>query len=161
MAEVYGTAWLEDARDRIVALMTALKATMATGYDPTFSYVYEHHGVADIRLNSISVGIASQPEDLPLWSGQHTSFYHIEFSVRVHTGYAGDNILIDDQKNARLLNSIIEKLQTNRALAVAALPTAHYRMNEITGTAIAETFGLTTGGEVTFIVTIPVEYTQE
>ena len=155
MTEVYGTAWLEDARDRIVALMTALKASMATGYDPTFSYVYEHHGVADKRLNSVSVGIASQPEDIPLWSGQHTSFYHIEFSVRVHTAYAGDNILIDDQKNARLLNSVIEKLQINRDLE------DNYRIYEIAGATVAEDFGLTTGGEVTFIVTIPVEYTQE
>jgi hypothetical protein len=161
MAEVYGTPWLEDARDRVVALMTALKTTMASGYDPTFSYVYESHSVADIRLNSVSVGIASQPEDLPLWSGQHTSFYHIEFSLRVHTAYAGDNILIDDQKNARLLNSVIEKLQTNRALEIEELPTANYRMHEITGVTVAETFGLTTGGEVTFIVTIPVEYSQE
>ena len=155
MAEVCGTAWIETARDKVVALMDALMATMATGYDPTFSYVYEKHGTADIRLNAVSVGIASQPEDRPLWSGQHTSFWFIEFSIRVHTAYAGDNILIDDQKNSRLLNSVIEKLQANRNLE------DNYRIHEITGANPALEFGLTTGGEVTFIVTVPIEYTQE
>jgi len=163
LAEVYGTAWLENARDGISDLMDELKTSLASGYDPIFSHVYQKHGTSDIVVPAVTIGISAQPEDRPLWAQQHTSYFYIEFSIRVHTAYKGDNILIDDQKNARLINSIINKLQANRQLEIAALPSTdqNYRIDEITGASFADEFDTTTGGEVRFIVTVPVQYTQE
>ena len=155
MAEVYGEAFLETVRDKLVALMTALKTTMAAGYDPTFSYVYETHDVAKLQLNAVSVAGGDSYEDQPLWSGEHTSRHMVEFTIRVHTNYADDNVGIDDQKNARLLNSIITKLLTNLDMG------DYYRFEGITELKVAEDFGMTTGGELTCVVSVSIEYTQE
>lgn len=155
MTEVFGEAFLETARDKLVALMNALKTTMASGYDPTFSYVYERHNVAKLQLNAVSVGGGDSVEDEPMWSGQHTAFWYVEFTIRVHTAYADDNVGIDDRENARLLNSILNKLQVNLDLSDG------YRIREITSLKITEEFGMTTGGELTCVVSVPIEYTQE
>jgi len=115
MAEVYLTSWLETARDKLKALLDALKTTMASGYDPTFGYVYEYHNVANLQLNAVTIGLDTvEAETEGMSSSGDVVQYLMAFTLRVHTAYQGG--IMDDQKNARLLNSIANKLKANRSL---------------------------------------------
>ena len=154
MAEVYGTAFLETGRDKLYALMDALKTSMATGYDPTFSYLYAKHNVANLVLNAVTIDFEdATPEN------QIASDYHIKnimtFSIRVHTAYGGG--IADGEKNARLLNSIINKVKANINLDDG------YRVEVVTDYKANEYFeeSDTIGGSVMVAVSKFVEYTQE
>lgn len=113
--DVFGTQWLDDARDKLVARLNALKTTMSTGYDPTFSFVHERHVVPDLKLNAVSVGIqdASQEE----FGGASTGVswtYNMKFTVRIHVAYSDE--IMDDQMVGRLINSIVNQLRAQQDL---------------------------------------------
>ena len=147
MSEVYSTAWLETARDKIVAQLNTLKTTMASGYDPTFSYVYDYHNVAKLQLNAVSVAIdVVNPDTVSVGSSGLGVLYPMEFTLRVHTAYSGE--IMDGVKNARLLNSIINYLMEHKELGDG------YRMFLITDITTNEEFAesATLGGECKVIV---------
>lgn len=156
MAEIYGTTWIETARDKLVAHFNALKTTMATGYTPTFSFVYEKHDTAKLELNAVSIGLESaDSQNVGAGGSDKAVDYMMEFTVRVHTDYI-DGIQ-DGQKNERLLNSVINKLKDNLDLG------GQYRVDEITNITptLEFTESGTLGGQFNVLVTIAVAHTQE
>lgn len=156
MAEVYGTSWLETARDKLKALLDELNTSMASGYDPTFSYVYEYHNVAYLQLNAVTVGLAdAQSETAGMGASGDAVQYEMYFSVRVHTAYDGGTM--DEQKNARLLNSITNKLKANRVLG------SDYFVRDVGDERSAETFSesATLGGELTVKIEKNIIHDQE
>ena len=156
MAEVFGTAYIEVAGDYLYALVDALKTTMASGYDPTFSYVYRKHNEV-MSLNAVSVDLdeAVDSEDEGFGSSSQQVLYHLVFTIRVHTDYV-DGVM-DRQKNGRLLNSIINKLKANKALG------SSYFIYSVTDIRAAETFeeSATLGGQITVTVTKAIQHSQE
>jgi hypothetical protein len=156
MPEVYGEAWIETARDELVTLLNALRTTMATGYDPTFSYVHARHTVAKLLLNAVTIDLGSHEEGDISWATDVANRYMMTFTVRVHTAYADE--ASDGQKQARLINSIINKLKDNYGLVGDA-----YHIEEITDISVNETFAEsdTVGGSLSVVVSVNVEHTQE
>jgi hypothetical protein len=61
--EVYDESNIETARDKLVTILNALKTTMASGYDPTFSYVYDGHNIGDLDLNAVTVDFLAYAPD--------------------------------------------------------------------------------------------------
>lgn len=157
MAEVFGTDWIEAASDKLVALMEALKTTMVAGYDPTFSYVYTGHTVANLRLNAVTVELQDyEPSEVQGYgAGSLSMMVNVTFTIRVHTDYAGG--VMDTVKNSRLLNSIANKLLKNNALGsdyfVRALRDIRARL-EFEESA-------TYGGELAVVIEHPILFTQE
>jgi hypothetical protein len=157
MAEIYGTGFAEAARDAIVALLNTLKTTMASGYDPTYSYVYGYHGVAKLQLNAITVGIMgieTEPSVLSVGTGPSTR-YNIELGLRVHTDYAGG--AVEGQKIERLMNSAHNKVMANITI------TSGYNVSEVTSWSVGEEFveSATIGGEIIYNIMANVTHTQE
>lgn len=113
MADVYGTYQIiDDAKDKIVAAMTSLKTAMASGYDPTFSYIYSHHKPAQLELNAVSVEFETiERRDSGGGAPGVVFAYYMSFSIRVHTGYEGG--FIDNVTISQLLNSIDNYLSTH------------------------------------------------
>jgi len=156
MAEIYDNTFVETARDKIVALLNALKTTMASGYDPTFSYVYDGHVVANLQLNAVSVDLDSlEASDEESYQGDPGCLWIAAFSVRVHTDYADGHS--DGVKQARLLMSITNKFRKNRDLG------DNYRLQDIGASIVNQEFSqsATLGGECTVEVAGMVQYTQE
>lgn len=155
MPNVYttgGQATFETGRDAIVSLIDELKQSMlgAGDYNPAISFVYERHNVADLRLNAVSVSLASMESVVPNTSLPNTQSIFsmiLNYSVRVHTAY--DDGVRDDQKAQRLIDSIINKLATNKH----ALPSGFY-LNQFTSADLGQRFeeSGTIGGEL--IVTL-------
>ena len=156
MAEIYGQTWSETARDLLVALMRELKDTLASGYDPTFSYVYERHNEV-MSLPAVSIDIADAVDSIYEARSVTNAIvaYYIPFSVRVHIDYA-DGVQ-DGQKTTRLLNSVVNKLEGNRTLQ------ASYYVDEVKAMRALAEFSEsdTLGGEVTVIVQILINHSQE
>lgn len=157
MAEVYGTtAFVEDGRDKIKALLDTLVTAMATGYDPTLSYVYDGHHTADIRLNAATVDFVDAE-----WSEEGVDaanravgiLWSLTYSVRVHVAYVGG--IQDDVKTGRLLNSVANKLLANRSLDDG------YGIDEVSNFVVGEEFPHTKGGYLAVVVHKYVEHTQE
>ena len=160
MAEIYPNSdtFLESANDEIYAELNALKTSMATGYDPTFSYLYQRHTTAKLQLNAVSIELDSceySPEAIS--SAGTTGMWLMLFTIRVHTDYAGEGANVDTQKNARLLNSIINKLFANLDLGNG------YWIHSCGSISPSETWddSATTGGQVEIIVRKVVTHTQE
>lgn len=155
MTEVYGTAFIETARDYLVALLEALKTSMAA-YSPTFSYVYEKHNQADLRLNAVSVGLA-QADSSPFGAGGGgvANEYAMVFAVRVHTAYSDG--FSDNQAVERLLNSLVNKFQANYRLG------DNYRISAIGDLTTGDSFeeSATKGGKMLVTVTTAAATTQE
>jgi len=160
MAETYGEAWIETARDKIVALLSALKTTMASGYDPTFQAVHERHTVARLLYNTIAAAVTIDLESViesdkeQEQTSTHTGYF-IKFSIRVHTNYSDE--YSDGQKQARLLNSIGNKLKANYNLG------DNYRMYDIDDLVVNQTFPETdtVGGAMNVIVFVVMGHIQE
>lgn len=114
-SDVFGTQWLDDARDKLVARLNLLKTTMSSGYDPTFSFVHERHVIPDLKLNAVSVGI--EGGDQEEFGGAATGVswtYNLVFSIRIHAAYLDE--IMDDQKVGRLVNSIVNQLRAQQDL---------------------------------------------
>ncbi len=154
MAEVYGTAWTETAKDKVKVHLDALLTSM-TGDTPTFSYTYDRHNVADIDLNAVTVSaIGFESEQIGVSAGSMVR-YTIELLIRVHTAYAGGRPAPDD--NIKLLNSIANKLHDNESLA------DNYRVVGMTDTEANEEFeeSGTLGGSMTAEISFITTHTQE
>lgn len=154
--DVYGDQWLDDALDSLITRIEALKTTMATGYDPTFSNVYARHTVPDLELNAVTVSAATVDTDE--FSGSQagiSTLYGMNFSVRVHTGYEDD--FFDDQDVGRLINSLINKLKAKLKLATGV------HIVDISDISTDETFAESEsrGGEFTVTVRKAVTHAQE
>jgi hypothetical protein len=155
MAEVYGEAWIETARDKLYNLLNALKTTMASGYDPTFSYLYDRHHVAKLLLNAVTIDLESVDETDQQWTSSTVTRYLLTFSIRVHTAYSdGYN---DGQKQARLLGSIVNKLKANYDLGDS------YHLVGIGDMSVNESFSETDtlGGQVSVTISVNIQHTQE
>lgn len=152
MAEVYGQPWLETARDKVIALMDALVVSMASGYDPKLSYVYDRHNTAALRVNSVSVNLDSVDGD---HLGVNRYDYLIAMSLRVHTDYEGG--VVDGLAIARLMNSVINKLHNNYDLGDG------YKMQGVTEILNNQIFtdSATIGGEIKAQILISIQHTQE
>ena len=155
MAEVYGTAWIETARDKIKALLDALITDMSSGYDPKISYVYEGHDTAKIQFNALTLEFEEMPrEERVGWTSTGSLIvYPLLFSVRVHTAEVGD--MEDAVKISRLLNSVINKLQPNANLG------DNYRIQSVYELSGAQEFAesSTIGGELKIEIHIHVTHT--
>jgi hypothetical protein len=114
MAEVYGASCIETAADKLYDLIVALKDTMATGYDPTFSYVHQKHNMICTGLNAVTIELESATlESTGVSSSGKANQAQMTFTIRVHTDYQGIGAVRDAQKNWRLLNSILNKISAN------------------------------------------------
>lgn len=155
MAETYGEGWIETARDKLYDLLNALKTTMASGYDPTFTYLYRRHTVADLRLNAVTIDLAEGTPSGESWETDVANRYLLNFSIRVHTDY--DDGYSDGEKQARLVNSIVNKLKANYNLG------GSYLLNNISDLSVNQTFSEshTFGGQVVAIVEVNIAHTQE
>jgi len=154
--DVYGTQWLDTARDKLVARIETLKTTMATGYSPTFGNVYARHKVPDLVLNAVSVGIADfQGEHFADGASGANIQYLVTFTVRVHTAYSDE--LVDDQEVGRLVNSLINHLRNKLNLA------DEFRIFGISGANVNAEFteSESKGAEFAVVVGIVVRHTQE
>ena len=118
MGEVWGAeATFELARDRLKAQLDALILAMVTdGTDPALNYAYDHHIVANLQLNAVTIEMADlETEYMGVGAPSGVNLkYIIPFEIHVHTAY--ENGQMDTVKNMRLLNSIDNYLNVNRDL---------------------------------------------
>jgi len=156
MAEVFGTAFIETGNDKLKAVIDALITTMATDYDPAISYVYQSHNRAYILLNAVTIDFENA-EQMLVCAGNVSAptEYLLNYSIRVHTAYNGG--VMDGQKNARLLNSIVNKLKVNFDLG------DDYKFWAFNDMDPRMTFdeSPTVGGQVIVTLKTGVRYTQE
>ena len=155
MAEIFGQAWTETAKDKVKVLLDALLATMAAGYDPTFSYTYDRHNVADLDLNAVTVS-ALDFETEPIGAGTNPLTNHmIRLSIRVHTAYNGG--VEKSDTNIKLLNSIANKLLNNENLL------NNYRVEQILDVEATKEFeeSGSLGGELIAIISFIETHIQE
>lgn len=157
MPEVHGTAYVETAKDKLVALFVALQATMMTNDTiPRISAVHESHVIAALLVDSVTVQLANMEDDPQFFGASKTAIqYRMEFMVRVHTSYRGAAMKAD--RTARLLNSVANKLRDNVDLADG------YFLEGITDFSTAEEFddSATVGGQFRCLIIKSVTHTQE
>jgi hypothetical protein len=153
--DVYGEQWLDGARDKIVGRLTALMATMATGYTPTFTSVHQRHRIPDLVPNAVSVGVTDVRQDHFADSASGASIqYKVTFSVRVHTAFSDE--IADDQEVGRLINSIVNDLRSHLNLGDG------FRIFDISGADTDATFAESEsrGGTFDVVVGLAVRHTQ-
>lgn len=161
MAEIYPSDadnFIEGANDELYAEMNALKTSMATGYDPTFSYLYQRHTTAKLQLNAVSIELTGCEYIPEAVGGAGTvGLWLMAFTIRVHTDYIGMQANADTQKSGRLLNSVINKLFANLDLG------SGYWIHSCANILPNETWedSGTRGGQVEIIVRKAVTHTQE
>ena len=159
MAEITGNDIFEVARDALVTRVTALIAAQASaGDDPAFSYVYERHDVAKLQLNGCTVALerARTNEQRTVGDRGLGWMWEMLFTVRVHTSYLPHGIR-DDQKVARLLNSLVNKFQTKIS------PGDDLHIDAVQDVMVGEEFdeSETYGGQLTVQVALWVRQVQE
>jgi len=155
MAEIYGTAALfEDARDKLIARLNALKTIMASGYNPTFSYVYDGHVQAKLQLNAVSVALEAATREQQGAGTAPIFDYLIALSIRVHTAYVGG--FNDTVKNVRLLNSIDNDLSAHLDLG------GGYLIKEISDYEVGADWpdSATMGGQMTVTILRTIDHAQ-
>lgn len=153
--DTYGPEWQDDARDKLVARLNALKVIMASTYDPTFSFVHSKHNVPDLFLNSVTVGLADV-ESEPFGGGTGVSVkYTNEFTVRIHTAYEDE--IADDQDVSRLVNGMINYIQEKQNLGDGFRVLDVFDIN--TDSEFDES--ASRGGQFTVSITKSVVHTQE
>ena len=106
LKRVYGVNIYDELRDKLVDHMNELRVEMASGYETVFSYVYDHHRMANLQLNSVSVDIEEADVEETL-GGAVTSSLNaviVVASIRAHVAY--DNGFLDSRDSTRLVQSI-------------------------------------------------------
>ncbi len=154
MPEVFGTAWVEIAGDFLYDLMVALKDTMQTAgtYTPEINYVYRKHDEV-MLMNAVSVDLVGV-ESEPISTGAVIGItYKPQYSIRIHTDYIGG--VVDGHTISRLLNSVVNKLDTNISLS------DDYKIDDVSGIVSDQRFeeSYTVGGQV--LVTVQITISQE
>lgn len=156
MASYYGTTdSIDGLRTLFATHLDTLKTAMASGYDPTFSHIYNYHIVAPLRLNAVTIGIGTGlTADMYGMDGGVGHEYVIPVELRVHTGYIGDTK--DEQKIARLLQSLDNYFNTNKSLG------SNYELMRTISIEPNTTFNdsYTIGGSITFEVKIFINHLQ-
>ena len=154
MADVYGTQFADDARDKLTTLMDALIVSVASD-DPKLGYVYDRHRVARLQLNAVSVDIDGVESEYPAVEDGPRPEWQLTFSFRIHTGYEGD--VVDGRTTMRLMEGVANKLMANQDLE------DNYRMARIVSIEnhLDFTESATVGGEVIALITVDVCYTQD
>jgi len=156
MANYYGTTdSIDGLRTLFATHLNTLMTAMATGYDPTFSYIYNYHVVAPLRLNAVTVGIgAGLTADMYGMDNGVGHEYDIPVELRVHTGYVGDTM--DEQKIARLIQSLDNYFNKNKSLG------SNYELMRTISIEPNRTFSesYTVGGSITFEVKLFVNHVQ-
>ncbi len=154
LTDVYGTSdWLYTAHQYLYAKLQTMITDIAA-LNPRISYAYDKHNVAELKTNAVTVGLDTAGDELGgLESGvfvRHTANY----SVRVHTGYAGEQL--DDKESMMLINTVSAYLHRYHKLA------ANYRIREFSGYSARESFeeSATIGGQFIVRVEIPELHTQ-
>ena len=155
MPDVWGTQFADDARDKIVTLMEALKVQMATGYDPTFSYVYDSHATALLRLNAVTVEIIESEATFMGVDDGPSLDWAMAVSCRIHTAYQGDRF--NERDTHRLAESVANKLESNLK------QTDNYRIEHVVSIQNQQEFAesVTIGAEVICLMKIYTCYPQE
>lgn len=115
LTDVYGTSdWIYNAHQYLYVKLQAMLTDIAA-LNPRVSYAHDKHNLAELKNNAVSVGLESADDELGgLESGvfvRHTA----TFSVRVHTGYAGEQL--DDKETMMLLNTVSAYLHRYHKLA--------------------------------------------
>lgn len=153
-SSVYGTGYIETAKDKVVALCTTLLTTMAA-YDPTFTSVHDHHNVANLALNAVTVDCDStDPEIEAVGSAGLSVEYPCILTIRVHTGYVGT--FVDTNQAAALVCGVANYLQEHKALG------DNYRMLQINQITINNFFeeSQTYGGQISAVVNTYIRHEQ-
>jgi hypothetical protein len=164
MAVVYGTSYIEATRQFLYARLGELVTAMATGYDPTFTEVHDTHTVADIQLSAITIGLeraeAADGADAIGTTGIVAN-HRMIYTIRVHTDFAGG--LHDEKRQARLLESIENKLRARLTLASATQPRSQIQVWQVGQAMTKQIFeeSATIGGALVIEVRAVVEHTQE
>ena len=151
--DIYGEDFLDTAKNKIITELTALKTSMVSD-DPTFSYIYEKHATAKLQLNAVSIELDSvEPTDE--FANDYNVRYDLNYSIKVHTAYAGG--YNDSRVNARLLNSILNKLKGNKDLG------DHYRLANISEVIPDEEYedSATLGGSLLATVQVVITHDEE
>lgn len=114
MAEIHGVVKvLEEARDKLAALLNNLKTAMTTDLDdPRPAAVYDSHETLVTSFPAFSVDIIGL-KALHKEAGFHAYPIRLACQVRVHTDCDYDGVFIDTVKVKRLINSIDNYLKTN------------------------------------------------
>lgn len=164
MTTVFGTSWLETARQLLVARLQELLTTMSTGYDPTITAVYDSHTVAGMALNSVSIGLdRSDRIDGSSAVGVTgiDAAHGIAFSIRVHTDYSGG--LHNELTQARLLESIENKLRLRLNLNTSGTKISRFEIESVGPLVTRQEFAesATIGGALLVQIWVVVEHTQE
>ncbi len=164
MTVVWGTQYIETARQLLYARLVELVSDMSTGYDPTFAEAHDHHLVAGLVPNAITIGLdsaATVPGSMGVGSGDNYAKHALVFGIRVHTDYVGG--WQDEMKQARLLESIENKLRARIYLATADQPRSEITIESVGPIQTTQSFEETStiGGSIMVAVTITVGHTQE
>ena len=158
MGEIYGTDVFEKAKDKLLALMTALITDMAS-VDPKISAAYDYPNIVAPTFNAVSVHLFAastlDSRDLSSSSSGPTVLYEMTFAVRVHIAHMDG--AYDSDKIARLMNSVNNKLNQNKDLGDS------FRMKYTDSFKFNEKFDEsdTIGGEFMAIVHGHATHTQE
>lgn len=144
------------ALTKLKTLLETLRDDMADDYDPTFTYVYDHHDVAALLLNAVTIETEEYNYEAPLGSDASVVSvkYDITATIRVHTAYYLGGF--DFQDNLDLLNSISNYLNEHRDLGDS------YRIYNISPLQTRREFdeSKSRGGELTVTIRIFRDYTQ-
>jgi hypothetical protein len=154
MAAVYSTAFTDTARTKITNLLNSLKTVLASGYDPTFTYIYDTHGAAALQLNALTIELTSmETEEIGSSAGAGPiARYLMKFSIRCHVDYEYE--YLDNHKICRLLNSVNNYLRENYSLGDCywIIGIEDFRFNEH----FSES--QTIGGQMTVIVWFAIDH---
>lgn len=121
MATIYGTRdVLEGIRTLIVAELSALKTYMASNaIDPAIASVHSvHHGDPALTFPAVSAGLTVSDHDLPAAqtaSGGPVIVDMVTAEIRIMIG--NRNAYMDEIKIARLMQSVMNWMQEQRALS--------------------------------------------
>ena len=159
MADVFGTQFADDARDKLVVLMDALVVAVASD-TPKLSFSYDRHAIARLQLNAVTTDLQSAESEFPEVADGPAPQYQMLFSFRIHTGYEDDTI--DGRTTTRLMEGVVNKLMANQTLGNNSAG-QNYRMERIISMTNNVTFteSATVGGEVIALVTIQICYDQD
>jgi len=159
MADVVGIQFADNARDDIVTLMNELKTTIASGFDPIFSFVYDSHKVARLELNAVTVEIVDARTTFEGVENGPALQWTMACSCRVHTAYIGDRF--EERDTMRLAEGVANKLESN--LFRFKTPPNPFWIEHIESITNQQEFSesATMGAEVITIVKVYVCYPQE
>jgi hypothetical protein len=155
MADVRNQQFADDIHDDLEALMTTL-VTESVAYDPLLSYEYDRHKVGKLQLNAVTVDFDSGSAELTGADVANRVIWQLQYSLRVHTGYAGDTI--DGRTTQRLMADVCVQICENWKLT-----TVGAFIQSIDSVQNGMTFddSETVGGEITITVMFDTSYTQD